>query len=54
MKAQEIPTGYKRDAQGRLWQEGNIKPIDLARDTLVIELVEKAKAEREQLMKFKA
>lgn len=54
MKPQEIPAGYKRDAQGRLWQEGNIKPIDLARDTLVIELVEKAKAEREQLIKFKA
>lgn len=54
MRSQEIPAGYKRDAQGRLWEEGNIKPIDLARDTLVIELVEKAKAEREQLVKFKA
>ncbi len=39
-----IPEGYRLDAKGRLVPESVIKPIDLTRDELVIELVKKAKA----------
>ena len=48
-----IPDGYRTDAQGRLMHEDMIKPIDLARDALVQELVYKAKALRDGLAKYK-
>ena len=37
----EIPEGYKADALGRLVPMDTIKEIDLARDELVLEIVEK-------------
>ena len=39
MNAQPTPAGYRKDSQGRLIDEKMIKPIDLARDELVRELV---------------
>jgi len=36
---QTVPAGYKIDAQGRLIPESMIRPIDLARDSLVQEIV---------------
>jgi hypothetical protein len=39
-----IPAGYRQDAQGRLVPLAHIKPVDLLRDTLVTEIVAKAKA----------
>lgn len=48
-----IPEGYKKDAKGRLIPLEAIKPIDLARDELVQEIVEKALAQRESLTAFK-
>ncbi|MCP8465222.1 DUF3164 family protein [Pseudomonas sp. ZM23] len=49
-----IPEGYRMDAQKRLVAEVLIKPVDLARDQLVMELVGKAKAVQEELSRFKA
>lgn len=54
MSANEIPAGYRTDARGRLVHEDMIKPIDKARDELVLELVTKAKALRSWLAQFKA
>lgn len=51
---QAIPAGYRIDAQKRLVPESMIKPIDLARDSLVLDLVAKANAASAQLAKFKA
>lgn len=48
-----IPAGHRKDHLGRLVPEQNIKPIDLARDQLVGELVAKAKAVSETLATFK-
>lgn len=48
-----IPEGYKKDTKGRLIPLEAIKPIDLARDELVQEIVEKALAQRESLTAFK-
>lgn len=45
---------YRQDAQGRLVPLANIKPIDLARDDLVAEIVEKAKQVNRQIAEFKA
>lgn len=52
-KPQEIPAGYRQDGSGRLIPEAMIKPIDLTRDALVIELVNKAKATNDVLREFK-
>ncbi|VVN72293.1 hypothetical protein PS726_00482 [Pseudomonas fluorescens] len=49
-----IPEGFRQDAKGRLVPVEMIKAIDLARDELVIELVEKAKAISTTLAAFKA
>lgn len=49
-----IPDGYFQDAEGRLVHESMIKDIDKARDELVQELIQLAKAQREALAKFKA
>jgi hypothetical protein len=48
-----IPAGHRRDHMGRLVPEKQIKPIDLARDELVREIVEKAKIQSDLLAKFK-
>lgn len=48
-----IPEGYKQDAKGRLIPLDAIKPIDLARDELVEEIVAAARAQSAQLANFK-
>lgn len=53
MTASAIPAGYRQDAQGRLVHESLIKPIDQARDKLVLELVEKGKTLNKLLAEFK-
>lgn len=54
LKDHEIPDGYRRDAQGRLVPNDTIKPIDKARDELVLELIQKAKKQRDSLAQLKA
>lgn len=49
-----IPQGYKKDAKGRLIPVEAIKPIDMARDELVSEIVKKALDTNAVLAKFKA
>ncbi|SFH12552.1 MULTISPECIES: DUF3164 family protein [unclassified Pseudomonas] len=49
-----IPEGFRQDAKGHLVPVVLIKPIDLARDELVTELVNKAKAVSGALGAFKA
>lgn len=49
----EIPEGYLRDARGALIPQETIKPIDLARNDLVQEIVGKARAVSEHLAEFK-
>jgi len=49
----EIPEGYLRDARGALIPQETIKPIDLARNDLVLEIVGKARAVSEHLSEFK-
>ncbi|NLA89841.1 MAG: DUF3164 family protein [Alcaligenaceae bacterium] len=44
---------YKKDSQGRLVPIESIKDIDLARDELVLEIVEKAKKVNSELSEFK-
>lgn len=51
---QPIPAGYRADAQGRLWREEQIKPVDKLRDELVSRLVELARAQSAALAAFKA
>lgn len=52
-KGQDVPAGYRTDLQGRLVPESQIRPIDLARDALVRELVERAKPLRDALRDFR-
>ena len=49
-----IPDGYMQDAKGALWPLETIREIDRTRDELVHEIVAKARAQSEQLAKFKA
>lgn len=49
-----IPNGYKMDARGHLVPIALIRPIDLARDSLVLEITAKAKALSEQIATLKA
>lgn len=49
-----IPDGFRENARGDLVREDSIKPIDLLRDQLVMGIVVKAQAVREQLRDFKA
>lgn len=49
-----ITNDYKQDAKGRLVPLATIKPIDLARDQLVQEIVAKAKALNAALASFKS
>ena len=48
-----IPEGFRLDAQKRLVHESLIKPIDQARDQLVLELVEKAKQLHSLIAEFR-
>lgn len=48
-----IPAGHRKDAQGRLVPESNIKPIDRLRDELVRELFAKAEQLHAQIAAFK-
>ena len=50
----EIPFGYVKDAKGRFVPESMYKPIDKARDALVIELTGLAKDVNKTLGDFKA
>lgn len=54
MNAQQIPAGYRQDGQGRLIPESMIKPIDIERDRLVRQLVDRAGALSVALADFKA
>lgn len=54
MTTETIPAGYRRDAQGRLIPQATIKPIDLARDQLVAELIAKGRALSRAIAEFKA
>lgn len=49
----QIPEGFRQDAMGRLVPESSIKPTDLLRDRLVMEVVAKAKEISAQLARFK-
>lgn len=53
MQQELIPQGYMRDGQGRLVPRDNIHAIDLQRDELVLELVEKAKNLSRSMAEFK-
>ena len=50
---QTIPDGYRVDARGRLIPEAQIKPIDLARDQLVRDIVAGASKLSTELQAFK-
>ncbi|MDR3324325.1 MAG: DUF3164 family protein [Zoogloeaceae bacterium] len=49
-----VPPGYRQDAAGRLIPVETIKPIDLARDELVQEIVAAARVLNGQMAAFKA
>jgi len=49
-----VPPGYRQDAQGRLIPESMIKPIDMARDALTLELAASAKELSKAIADFKA
>lgn len=53
MKDTPIPAGHRRDHKGRLVPEAQIKAIDLARDELVIEIVQKAREQSARLAELK-
>ena len=53
MNDHAIPAGYRRDTQGRLVPESQIRPIDLARDELVQALVRDALPLRDQLLDYR-
>lgn len=50
----KVPTGYMENTQGHLVPIESVKPIDIARDSLVREIVDKAKALNGQIVEFKA
>lgn len=54
MTTNSIPTGYKQNAAGHLIPIETIKPIDIARDELVQEIVGKAKTLNGQIREFKS
>lgn len=51
---QKTPDGYRKDAKGRLVPVESIKEIDLTRDALVVEIVQKALAVNKMLADFKS
>jgi Protein of unknown function (DUF3164) len=48
-----VPSGFRKDAKGRLIPEAQIKPIDLLRDQLVLDLVASAKRLEAQVAAWK-
>ena len=52
-QAQTLPAGYMQDAKGRLVPISSVKPIDLLREDLVLQLVDQAKALNQALSAFK-
>lgn len=50
----QVPDGYKEDGTGALRPVDAIKKIDLLRDDLVMEIVNKAKVKRDELVTLKA
>lgn len=54
MTEKSIPKGFMEDARGALWPVETVKEIDRARDDLVKEIVEKARAQSQALAAFKA
>ena len=50
---QTVPAGYMQDAKGRLVPISSVKPIDLLREDLVLQLVEQAKLLNQALREFK-
>lgn len=50
---QTTPAGFRKDARGRLIPESQIKPIDIERDRVVLEIVTAAKAMSTHLADFK-
>ena len=49
-----IPDGYMEDGKGALWPVDSVKDIDKTRDSLVKEIVAKARKQSEELARFKA
>ncbi len=49
-----IPDGYMEDGKGALWPVDSVKDIDKTRDSLVKEIVAKARRQSEELARFKA
>lgn len=49
-----VPAGYMEDAVGRLWPVESVKPVDAARNDLVMELVTRALGLASLLANFKA
>lgn len=54
MQEKTVPEESRVDHRGASWPLSLIKPIDLARDTLVLEIVAKASAQAEQITALKA
>lgn len=50
----DVPTGFMRDAQGRLVPESMVKPIDKLRDQTVRDLIGKALVINKSLAEYKA
>lgn len=50
----QVPEGYKEDGTGALRPVETIKKIDLLRDDLVMDIVNKAKIKRDELVTLKA
>lgn len=48
-----IPAGYRKNAQGYLVPESQVKPVDKLRDEVVTRIVEAARTQRQQLLAFK-
>lgn len=48
-----IPEGYRINAQGHLVPESQVKPLDKLRDEVVMNIIESARQQRQQLAAFK-
>lgn len=48
-----IPDGYRINAQGHLVPESQVKPLDKLRDEVVMTIIESARQQRQQLAAFK-
>jgi Protein of unknown function (DUF3164) len=49
-----VPEGYLSDSKGCLWPIESVRKIDMLRDTLVKDIVARAKEQQEQLKAFKS